>query len=90
MSDRLTKDQQLYRDTLVAACDELGIIGEFKRGPRHDKFVVILPDGTTPTLAVYKTPACDAQQYARTLPGRLKAMIMANLTVRKVRGTRNA
>lgn len=90
MSDRLTKFEQTCRDTLVAAADEMNLIGEFVHGARHNKFVVILPDGSTVTLAVCKTPACDAQDYARTLPARLKKAIMTNLTGRKVRGTRHA
>ena len=90
MVDRLTKDEQICRDALVAAADEMGLVGEFVRAPKHNKFIVILPDQSTVTLAVYKTPACDAQQYARTLPGRLKNAIMTNLTSRKVRGTRHA
>jgi hypothetical protein len=90
MTDRLSKDEQICRDALVAAADQLGVVGEFVRSPRHNKFIVILPDQSTVTLAVYKTPACDAEQYARTLPGRLKNAIMTNLTSRKVKGTRHA
>jgi len=76
---RLSKDQQVYADALTETSTALGLIGQFIPGHRHDKFVVILPDGSEVLLPVFKTPRCDAESYAVRLKGQLRGTIHRNL-----------
>ena len=63
---------------LEEAAAELGLIGVFQKGKRHNKFRVVLPDETVVLMPIYCTPRAP-DQYLATLGDRLKRTIAKNL-----------
>lgn len=84
MSKTLTADQRRYERALTEEAERLGLVGVFMPGKRHDKFRVVLPDGSHAFLAVYKTPGVDPGSYAGQLKTRLRAAIARNLERRGI------
>lgn len=74
---KLTKNQALFKDALDEAAAELGLVGEFIKGHRHDKYRIVLNDAasTVLTLPVYSTPK-TADGYVRSLRSKLRDMIV--------------
>lgn len=70
----LTKAQRLFKKVLDDAAADLGVVGEFKVGTRHDHYCVVLPSNDVVKMTVWCTPR-NTDGYARTLPARLKHTI---------------
>jgi len=79
MNKRLNKFDQHVKKALDKAALDMGLIGQFRLGKRHNYFQIVLPDGTVLKLAVYKTPACGAETYARDIVSGLRALVHRHL-----------
>lgn len=74
---KLTKNQMLFKQVLDDTAAEIGVVGEFEKGHRHDKYKIILPDVdcTVLMMPVYSTPK-SVGGYAKTLPTKLKTLCL--------------
>ncbi|MHA7900792.1 MAG: hypothetical protein ACX94B_13085 [Henriciella sp.] len=74
---KLTKNQALFKKVLDDTAAEIGVVGEFQKGHRHDKYKIVLPDedSTVLMMPVYSTPK-TVEGYARTLPMKLRNLLL--------------